>query len=352
MVQSTALETSPGPRAAPRIAVWTEGGPGIGMGHVVRTLVVAEELRTRGVEPLFFIDGDKATIRHVTEKGFELNAASIDADGCELILGSGIAATLLDTKKPAGHLVKRLRQAGCRAILMDHAREPGIEADAWIIPSAFWDPDVKGKSASTGCFGGPHYVPISKAYRAYELRSQETPPPWRVLVTMGGSDPNLLTCRVAAVLRDLGDAVRATLVIGPSFPKDERLDDIAKKAGQRMRCVRGVWDLSSLMAEAHLVVTGLGTTMYEAAYLGKPVVVIGNYESDVPEMNALEVLRIGVGVGYHAEVADTRIRACIEKLMRDPELCRSMSARGRALIDGLGAERIAEIILSLLPTGD
>ena len=169
----------------------------------------------------------------------------------------------------------------------------------------------------------------------------------RVLVTLGGADPQSSTLAVvAAVQRALPDAA-LDVVIGPLFGPVPDLDRRAAGDPPRLRLHRDLDDLSALMSAADLAVSGGGQTLYELAATGVPTVALclaDNQEPNIAALAGVSLLSAGrveesAADGFH------RVEDGCRQLAADPALRERMSDAGRSLIDGHGASRVADVIL-------
>ncbi len=325
----------------------------MGMGHVSRGLVIARAMERESVEVLFCTNLERAVTDKLKESCVEHVAAPIDAEGFEVVLRQEAVAVVLDTKKAVRPFVKRLKERGKAVIVIDSSGETLAEADLSIFPTALFRESPSANGAAGRVAGGAEYIPIDESYKEVKPSvERDLPHPYRVLVTMGGSDPNRLTSKVLSALKGVGEKVEITAVVGPAFSPDPRLAEIENGAAPNVRVVSGISDLSRLMARSHVVITALGITIYEAAYLGIPLIVLGNYRSDARDMEAINRSGFGLALGYHEDVTETAIAQGLQRLVTDRKLYETMSRKGRALVDGLGAQRIVQLIKGVMPSGD
>jgi spore coat polysaccharide biosynthesis predicted glycosyltransferase SpsG len=169
----------------------------------------------------------------------------------------------------------------------------------------------------------------------------------RVLVTLGGADPQSSTLAVVeAVQRALPEA-DLDVVVGPLFGPVPDLDRRAAADPRRLRLHRDLDDLSALMSTADLAVSGGGQTLYELAATGVPTLALCLADNQEPNIAALAGVSL-ISAGRLPEVAADRFRRVEEgcrQLAADPALRERMSDSGRSLVDGQGAVRVADAIL-------
>jgi spore coat polysaccharide biosynthesis predicted glycosyltransferase SpsG len=86
-------------------------------------------------------------------------------------------------------------------------------------------------------------------------------------------------------------------------------------------------------------------SVYEIAALGTPGIVLAQNAKEDRRM--VEFARQGTieYLGLGTEVDEAVLARAVTTLMDDAPRRRAMSARGRALVDGLGAARAAELVL-------
>jgi spore coat polysaccharide biosynthesis protein SpsF len=219
-----------------------------------------------------------------------------------------------------------------------------------IYPTVIFENNLDWKGFNGKVFGGAEYIPIARSFTKMRGKMQDRTlqPPYQILVTMGGGDPNRLTCRIVSSLLKSHESMKIKVVIGPAFSPDPDLDNIKEQHYHNVEFIKGKDDLSDIMAESHIAVTALGTTIFELACLGVPAIIIANYRTDEKDMNAFKKVGICLPLGYYEDVSDGAIKQAVKTLLKDGKLWSDMSQKGRMIIDGKGAERIAAIVGKLL----
>jgi spore coat polysaccharide biosynthesis predicted glycosyltransferase SpsG/RimJ/RimL family protein N-acetyltransferase len=190
---------------------------------------------------------------------------------------------------------------------------------------------------------GTHYAPLDDGYRL--PRKERIPPegPGRILVTLGGGATNGIAERLVTeiVAEPLLKGVSVTVVVA----------DDAERAGVERAAGAGVGitirsrasSLRPLIEAADLVIGAGGTSAWQRLRLGTPSVVVALADNQIRTCRALEDL------GLARWVEDTRepravVQAVAESL-GDTELGWRTSRLGPLLVDGLGADRIAFLLL-------
>ena len=162
-----------------------------------------------------------------------------------------------------------------------------------------------------------------------------------VLVTLGGADPDNVTTRVIEALARLDrDALEVRVVVGGGCVHYEAVGKAVANAGPRFHLLRDVARMSDWMAWADLAVTAGGTTCWELAFMGVPMVVLILADNQVHVAQGLAGAGAAVSAGWARDMAPARLAAAVSTLLKDPDRRRVMGERGRTLVDGRGAERV------------
>lgn len=315
------------------------------MGHVMRCLNIAGALKASGVEVRFYTNSEDGPARPVEEavreRGFGHSLLEFDASSIDSIAED---MAIIDTQKDIRRHAASLKEAGKRVVLIDNYSASDL-ADRVIVPYAVRG----GRPVEKNFLFGPDYVIAGDNF----LMTRDLVPapryshPLRVLVTMGGADPNNLTEMAVEALLVLKD-IEVTVVMGPASRNDGKIERIISSDTDRFRVLRSVKDMAPLMRRSHIAITALGMTVYELSLMGVPSIIIGNYPRDRAYIAELERLGVLMGLGFYRDVNAFRIGKSVQFFLRDRLRWEAMSERASSLTDGLGARRIAGEAAALL----
>jgi len=168
----------------------------------------------------------------------------------------------------------------------------------------------------------------------------------RVLVTLGGSDPDGVTGTIMAGLARLGDSeLEVQIVAGGANPRWEALREQCARARQSIRLHRSVDSMAQLMDWADIAVTAGGTTCWETAFMGLPSLIVVLADNQEQQAAALDRMGIAHNLGWRHTLTPAEIGDAVAALLRDRRRREAMATRGSRLVDGRGAERVLEHIL-------
>ncbi len=329
----------------PRILFRVDGSTSMGMGHVYRSLAIADALRGTSQADLAFLmsaDHDKGIVT-VSRHGYPVRVA-----------GDGRLETYLEhIRDYAPHILindlpvledrwlRALSHLGASTInLVDTLDDlERTEHYAQIIVSVM----NQDRETPEGFYGGPAYAILRSHFqgREKELRDDAR----LVLLSFGGGDPQGLTLLAARALADLD--IEAVAVAGPAFSHLDEFQRLADELPRRVPLIQEAGGhIAELMLEADLVVCSGGMSVYEIAALGTPGVVLAQNAREDARMQVFARHGSIEYLGLGTEVDEARLREAVVALLGDPARRRAMSTRGRELVDGLGAARAAEVVLA------
>ena len=329
----------------PRVLFRVDGSPHMGMGHVFRSLAIADALRENSrAEIAFLMSAERSEgIVAVTRHGYPVRAAAGGSvDGYLQHLRDYDPDVLInDLPRLDADYLRALAHLGATIVnLVDTPDdiETTEQYEQLVIA-------VMGQDRETpeGFYAGPAYAILREQFRGREKQLREAPR--MLLLSFGGSDPQGLTLEAARALAHLPGTLRIVVVAGPAFAWRRELRALLPSLPRSFEVVHEAQHIAELMLEADLVVGSGGMSVYEIAALGTPGVVLAQNAKEDRRMR--EFARHGTieYLGLGTEVGSQRLAGAVQALLDDPGRRRAMSERGRALVDGRGALRAAELVL-------
>lgn len=302
---------------------------------MTRCLALAERMST---PPRFFLDpGGEWETRLATT---EFVAAPESVPGqCGAILAAvkagEIGACLFDGFEIDGGGIARAAETVFTASFTDGAAPRG--ASLSILPTF-------GGQANDNLLAGPEFAPLASSY-AVDLAWADRPAASnasRVLVAFGARDSANATGRVLDAIELIDSLQETTIVLGPDAPHRE---DVARRteALTNAKIIFAPEHMIPIYQSADLAIGAPGVSFLERLCCGVPTLLVCQNAGQRPIAEA--AVREGA-----AELADDddapalarRIMGLLANVVRRTELRR----RGRELVDGRGAERLARALES------
>jgi spore coat polysaccharide biosynthesis predicted glycosyltransferase SpsG len=167
----------------------------------------------------------------------------------------------------------------------------------------------------------------------------------KVLVTLGGADPDNVTGKVIEALVPLDLEVK--VVVGgsnPHLPKLQQAVERLKTQPAKIELVVNPADMPGLMTWADLAIAAGGSTAWELAFMGLPSLFVILAENQVAITTELESAGLGVCLGKGIDLGKDSHAETISFHASNPNFLHAVSDLGRKLVDGLGAQRMVSQI--------
>lgn len=187
---------------------------------------------------------------------------------------------------------------------------------------------------------GTRYCLLRREFAAWREWKREIPPLARkVLVTMGGSDPENATARVMAALRTANiENVEAVVVVGGGNPHFAELQEMASRSDFPVQFHRDASNMAEMMCWADMAVSAAGSTCWELAFLGLPALLFDLAENQTSLARQLHQRDCAVHAGNRHFMPDD-LAGRLRSLSGSQQLRETLSRRSRLLVDGAGARR-------------
>jgi spore coat polysaccharide biosynthesis predicted glycosyltransferase SpsG/RimJ/RimL family protein N-acetyltransferase len=270
----------------------------------------------------------------------------------ELACEIGADWVVLDGYQFGVEFQRAIKNAGLRLLVVDdEARARHYIADLVMNQAPY---AVRGMhsihGSSTALLLGTRYALLRREFLpARPTDWSPVPRAQRVLVTLGGADPDNCTRTILEAIAGI-EKLTTIAVVGPSNSHATELEQLAQGTGGQITVRRNPPDMSQLMAWADLAISAAGSTCWELAFMGLPMVLVVLAENQGPGATSLDQLGLARNLGWHTKLSADKVCAAVMQIIDDPALRASMSRKGSELIDGRGASRVVTEMRSRLFT--
>ena len=335
-----------------------DGGPLMGVGHVLRQLALAEEFTARGIGVTLLGDvvGSPLVDGLLRAHGLAITpVGETPADLVAAVREHGLDVVMLDGYHLPGTLGAALRGAGVPvAAMADGTFGLHQDADLYVDQNfgAVRDPGVP---ADRRFLAGIEYAllrDVVRDRRGPRRRTDAGPRP-RVLAVFGGTDAYGAAGTVVDLLLATGApvdvvAVAATEAIAAALAALEPGPD------QSLQVVAPVGDLPGLVAGCDGVVSAAGSSIWEFFCLGVPTALVAVAANQMVGYDQVLDAGLVAPVGLLDELRDDAAGAAVgrevlRRFVTDAAWRAELGARGAAVVDGDGRVRVADAMASLSP---
>ncbi len=359
-----------------RVAIRVDASLTAGLGHVMRCLTLARELREHGATVSFISREHPGNLCGLIEKrGFSVSRLPApvadmvfdDATVHAAWLGASwqedarqTLAALDTTTEKFDWLVVDHYAIDCRwetAVASSVTRMMVIDdladrqhACALLLDQnlvADFDTRYLGKVPTTcTLLLGPKYALLQRDYA--ELHDADVAPGGpirRIFVFFGGADECNLTGRCLSAFLALGKSeIEVDVVISVGSPHASAIRRQVQ-GQENIHLHSNLHSLAPLMRQADLAIGASGTTSWERLCMGLPALVVTLADNQRPIAEELNRLRLIRWLGHQDDVAETDFSQALRELFAQASLKNEFSS-GMQIIDGKGVHRVRTAIVA------
>jgi spore coat polysaccharide biosynthesis predicted glycosyltransferase SpsG len=316
----------------------TAAGPDIGFGHLKRSLALAG-LLSDCINPLFLLDSQDFGSRDlIAEGGREFLA--MDINKAWDLLPEPVAV-LIDTRLTSGLdiLISRAQGKGIPVISLNDLGLYPIPSDIAIDGSI-----APGQTADSRCllYRGTEYMVLDPIYRRFHIEQKRIGKTIRsIFINLGGGNSQRFFSIIMEGLRLCEREFDVTGVRGFSSWGQE---SFGKRDWSPLHFRWESRAPESALFTADLAITAGGLSAYEALCTGTPLLALSYDRWQQMTVTALAREGACIDLGLGDNVVPDQLPAQIAFVGRNEDLRRRLSHRGKEIVDGRGAERVAQII--------
>ena len=329
----------------------------IGTGHVMRMIALGQAWRAQGGEVHFlFAEITPALEQRLASEGFQLSRISAVLGSKEDLgqtthlitdtLQADIqnARVVLDGYHFGSDYQLGIKAAGFKLLVVDDYGHADFYYADWVLNqniSAREELYAK-RSLDTKLLLGPKFAMLRKEFLAYKGWQREIAPvAKKILVTLGGSDPDNVTLKVIQALIDLD--LHAKVVVGGSNPHLREIESFLhsqKDSTALIEVIVNATNMPELMAWADVAVAAAGSTSWELAFMGLPSMFVILAENQVEIAMQLDAEGFGICLGNGVGLKNEKLAQAISAHARNENFLQTVSELARKIVDGLGAQRM------------
>ncbi|MBI3636424.1 MAG: UDP-2,4-diacetamido-2,4,6-trideoxy-beta-L-altropyranose hydrolase [Candidatus Rokubacteria bacterium] len=339
--------------ALPGLLIRVDGNETIGMGHVMRCLYLADELRTRGSAAIEFVTKQSAaSVGQIEGAGYRAHVLPADIEWADEIVAvatwigsSRVTAVITDLRWPEAGYLSRLKSTGALVVVIDEWGDKKIVADVLTNGTAVSAWHRYTTEEPVVSYLGVRYALLHPSFADAHRRERQIPAVGRnVLIALGGDDPYRLTVKVMKSLESVVGSLSITSIIGPAFIDEADIRAVAAVSRHRYTVLKNVSNMAELMCAADVALVGGGLTALETACTGTPALIVCEVDHQVDTAEALEAAGAAQSLGLGTETLPATIADRVAALLSDQSARSGLSRAGKTLVDGGGTQRIADVI--------
>lgn len=361
----------------------TDASVQIGTGHVMRCLTLADALRAGGAECIFICrDHQGNLLEQIRQRGYLAKGLPTDTNESMLSdpvittrsgyyswLGADWSADVAQTKLGIGESMvdwlivdhyaidarweQALRSVCHKLMVIDDLADRQHECDLILDQnlgciSADYSPLVPSDCI---VLAGPHFAllrPEFAEFRDYSLRRRTTSKIDSLLISMGGIDQGDATGKILEALKDcsLPKDCEITVIMGSNAPWLSRVNLLATEMPWPTKVMVNVPNMAELMSNSNLAIGAAGSTSWERCCLGLPTLVFSLADNQIEIAKNLELFGACIYMGNANSKNLLGLKDGLNLLLSSPDQVSKLSKNAYSLVDGLGAKRVYQELIS------
>lgn len=321
----------------------TEGGVNVGLGHVTRCVSLLRAFEKKGLTSKMIINGDDSVKNLLRGISFRIeNWLELLTDIFDEIRKTEIV--IVDSYL-ASRLLCRKISDNCRYVvyLDDNVR---IEYPKGTVINGCIGAEALGYEKKTGVkyILGVKHIPLRPEFTSVpdkNIRSMVS----EIVVTFGGDDTKDMTPRVVKLLRKEFPSISLKVLIGQAFRSVDRFESMKDEKTELIFSPTAP-EIKKIMLASDIAISAGGQTLYELARVGVPTVAVLVANNQQGNISGL------VKEGFIEYAGFWRSPDLEHKIVRNVRMLMPQRVRekkkkiGRAIVDGRGAARIVDKIVS------
>lgn len=329
--------------------ILTEGGKNIGFGHITRCIALCQVFEEKGIVAELIINTEDNIEEMVGGKNYQAFNWFKERDRLlERLDKSDIV--IVDSYLANMPIYANISNIARIPVYLDDTRR--LEYPRGIVLNgSFYAEDLHyPKKDGVEYLLGIQYAILRKEFREVPAKKINKDM-GSVMVTFGGADTKNMTLKILDFLNKKYSYLRKLVIIGKSF---QNVKDIEMKIDKNTELIYfpTAKKMKEIMLISDIAISSGGQTLYELARVGVSTIGICVAENQTIGLEKLQTMDLMEYAGmYDDHEIEEKLKMSIKSLTAQG-IREARSKRGRKLVDGRGAERIAKIIKVKLETGN
>ena len=331
------------------IYIRTDMNNTIATGHVMRCIAIAEAARAQGEEATFLL-ADTQAASLLDKRGFPymiLHTRWDDMDSElptieQVIQEKQIEKILVDSYQVTPNYLNGLSKM-VKTAYIDDINAFEYPVNALICYANYGKIFYQNRRyEKAALFLGLQYVPLRQEFSRCEPKKIK-PVAENLIMLSGGTDQyNMLECLLESIEKKNYKDI--TVICGVYYPDYELLCE-KYSIYKNIHIYKAVPNIEKYMKNADMAIAAGGTTLFELCALGVPTIsyaIADNQLENAKKFHEDGIIEYAGDV--RAENVVENIKAYLKIYNEDCELRQEKSGKMQNLVDGKGAQRIAEIL--------
>ena len=328
------------------ILIYANGSASIGLGHIMRTSALGEELKDLGFNISYLTDkSDEAAISVIEDKGFKVTNIDNIISFLNSYKGDKYFTIIIDSYCIEESHIENFYNMGNRIVYIDDLNNFKDYNMDLVVNYAVGAEELIYNGAAQKLLGSK-FTPLRKEFTGilYKNSNRRIKD---ILITIGGADPHNITGDILELVLSEYKNINFHVVLGNANPYKEEIKKIY--SFENVYIYENVKDMGSLMTKCDIAISAGGSTIYELCACSIPTIALITADN---QFNFIKAMNGAIDMPYinFLENADNvlyDLKNILRNVIDDYNLRKNLSNGMYNLVDGKGSERIAKEIIQL-----
>lgn len=265
--------------------IFTEGGDGIGLGHIIRCSALYEKALDYNLEPKFIVFGkniDKTLKKYNCEirEWKDINYLSTLITKEDFVIIDSYLAKI--------EIYETISKLSKKALYIDDNTRLEYPSGIVVNPSLYGDEIDYLLKDGIEYLLGKNYIILRKEFEETQKNktNRKNEGIKKILITLGGTDMKNLSPKLLQVLKNINLDFSINIVVSESY---ENILEILKEKTKKTKILKNLsaTEMQDLMINSDIVISACGQTVHELLYLKKLFFSIVTAENQINTANKL-----------------------------------------------------------------
>jgi UDP-2,4-diacetamido-2,4,6-trideoxy-beta-L-altropyranose hydrolase len=315
-----------------------DGSAQTGMGHIMRSLALAEMLGEAFTRRFAIANPTEATRKLFAKHATQL--VELPSNDLADLLNhvDDETVVVLDGYQYDEAFQRAVHQKAYKLVFIDDLMQGRQVADVVINHAGDVTPADYDTEPYTRLLLGAGYALVNPAFTQ---KSQAKDGENKAFVNMGGADPHNISRTVAELLLDQNPDLRVTVALGAANPHTDTFADLPKDRLSLLHNLSAK-QMARAIGGAGLVVASASTIAYEVATVSRPMVVIQTADNQVRMLSFMRDKHLALGT-FTLPIDEEAFFTATQKARLTPTVFKQ-----RLVFDGKTAERFRAVFGQLM----
>jgi UDP-2,4-diacetamido-2,4,6-trideoxy-beta-L-altropyranose hydrolase len=328
----------------------------IGTGHVMRCLALAQAWQDAGGLAVFAMaEATPAVVERLQREDMELMPLDAEPGSVEdaqetiaLARTKQAVWVVVDGYRFGADYQLALTAAGLKVLFIDDNGHAGRYAADIVLNQNIHAGEFlyRDREKSTRLLLGTKYALLRREFVSANHAREIPLVARKLLVSLGGSDPDDITRRVLEALEHVAVAdLQVVVVAGGSNPHGAAIAELAANSTHNCRVLNNVANMQEVMSWADLAISAAGTTCWECCALSLPAVLVVVADNQILNAEALRAAGAVKLISGGSQFAIGEMAQLVTSLANSASERQTLSQTASALLDCGGTRRILSILM-------